>query len=67
MVTFARFYAAHVLLLPPLTMLLIGVHVYSGPEARRGAGAGDDTAPKQEVFPSRCSKIPSRFSLRSAS
>src|SRR5712691_4628319 len=27
-VTFARFYAAHVLLLPPLTMLLIGVHVY---------------------------------------
>src|SRR5277367_2193747 len=27
-VTFARFYAAHVLLLPPLTMLLIVVHVY---------------------------------------
>src|SRR5579862_8107080 len=27
-VTFARFYAAHVLLLPPLTMLIIGLHVY---------------------------------------
>jgi ubiquinol-cytochrome c reductase cytochrome b subunit len=26
--TFARFYAAHVLLLPPVTMLLIGLHVY---------------------------------------
>ena len=27
-VTFARFYAAHVLLLPPLTFLLIAIHVY---------------------------------------
>ena len=27
-VTFARFYAMHVLLLPPLTMLLIGIHVF---------------------------------------
>jgi ubiquinol-cytochrome c reductase cytochrome b subunit len=27
-VTFARFYAVHVLLLPPLAMLLIGIHVY---------------------------------------
>ena len=27
-VTFARFYAAHVLLLPPLTALLIAIHVY---------------------------------------
>lgn len=27
-VTFARFYAAHVLLLPPLTMLLIGLHIF---------------------------------------
>ena len=27
-VTFARFYALHVLLLPPLTMFLIGLHVY---------------------------------------
>ena len=27
-VTFARFYAMHVLLLPPLTMFLIGLHVY---------------------------------------
>ena len=26
-VTFARFYALHVLLLPPLTMFLIGLHV----------------------------------------
>ena len=28
MVTFARFYAAHVLLLPPLTMLLVAIHLY---------------------------------------
>src|SRR5580692_9395495 len=27
-VTFARFYAMHVLLLPPLTMFLIGLHIY---------------------------------------
>ncbi len=27
-VTFARFYATHVLLLPPLTMLLIVIHIY---------------------------------------
>ena len=27
-VTFARFYAVHVLLLPPLTMLLTGMHIY---------------------------------------
>jgi ubiquinol-cytochrome c reductase cytochrome b subunit len=27
-VTFARFYAMHVLILPPLTMLLTGLHVY---------------------------------------
>src|SRR5260370_7529680 len=27
-VTFARFYALHVLLLPPLTMILIAIHVY---------------------------------------
>jgi ubiquinol-cytochrome c reductase cytochrome b subunit len=27
-VTFARFYALHVLLLPPLTMFLIGLHIY---------------------------------------
>ncbi len=27
-VTFARFYSAHVLMLPPITILLIGLHVY---------------------------------------
>ena len=27
-VTFARFFAAHVVLLPPLTLVLIGIHVY---------------------------------------
>ncbi len=27
-VTFARFYAAHVVLLPPLTLILVGIHVY---------------------------------------
>ncbi len=27
-VTFARFYALHVVLLPPLTIILIGIHIY---------------------------------------
>jgi len=49
-VTFARFYAAHVLLLPPLTMLLILIHVYL--VRRNGvAPAANDTAPKVKFYP----------------
>lgn len=49
-ITFARFYAAHVLLLPPLTMLLIVIHIYL--VRRHGvAPAANDTAPKVKFYP----------------
>src|SRR5688500_14105465 len=44
--TFARFYAIHVLLLPPATMLLIGLHVYLVRKHGVAPTAGD-TAPKK--------------------
>jgi ubiquinol-cytochrome c reductase cytochrome b subunit len=54
-VTFARFFAAHVLLLPPLTMMLIGVHIYL--VRKHGvAPAPDDTAPKKKFFPGQVAK-----------
>jgi ubiquinol-cytochrome c reductase cytochrome b subunit len=49
-VTFARFYAAHVLLLPPLTLILIGVHIYL--VRRHGVTpAAGDVGPKRKFFP----------------
>jgi ubiquinol-cytochrome c reductase cytochrome b subunit len=54
-VTFARFYAMHVLLLPPLTMLLIGVHVY----LVRKHGVGScvvETKPPKKFFPEQVFK-----------
>jgi quinol-cytochrome oxidoreductase complex cytochrome b subunit len=54
-VTFARFYAAHVLLLPPLTLLLVGVHLYL--IRRHGVTpAADDIAPKQKFYPGQVFK-----------
>src|SRR4051794_34400026 len=54
-VTFARFYALHVLLLPPLTMLLIGVHIYL--VRKHGvAPAPDDVAPKVKFYPGQVFK-----------
>ncbi len=54
-ITFVRFYAAHVLLLPPLTMLLIGIHVYL--VRKHGvAPAADDTAPRKKFFPEQVFK-----------
>ncbi len=54
-VTFARFYAAHVLLLPPLTMLLIAIHVLL--VRRHGvAPAADDTKPLQKFYPKQVFK-----------
>ena len=50
-VTFARFYGMHVLLLPPATTLLIGAARLPGAQARRGAGAGRRTAAAKEVLP----------------
>ncbi len=54
-VTFARFFAAHVLLLPPLTMLLIGIHIYL---VRKHGVAPEpvETAPKKRFFPEQVAK-----------
>jgi len=49
-VTFARFFALHVLILPPLTALLIGVHVYLVRKHGVTPEAGD-TAPKKKFYP----------------
>jgi ubiquinol-cytochrome c reductase cytochrome b subunit len=54
-VTFARFYAVHVLLLPPLTMLLIAVHLIL--VRRHGvAPAADDNKPKGKFYPKQVLK-----------
>ncbi len=54
-VTFARFYAVHVLVLPPLALLLIGFHVYL--VRRHGvAPAAGDTLPKKKFFPEQVFK-----------
>src|ERR1700719_3949926 len=54
-VTFARFYATHVVVLPPLTMLLIGIHLYL--VRKHGVAANpDDTAPKKRFFPEQVFK-----------
>lgn len=54
-VTFARFYALHVLLLPPATMLLIGLHVFL--VRKHGvAPAAEDFAPKKKFFPEQVFK-----------
>jgi ubiquinol-cytochrome c reductase cytochrome b subunit len=54
-VTFARFYAVHVLLLPPLVMLLILIHVIL--VRRHGvAPAADDYKPKKKFYPEQVFK-----------
>src|SRR5262249_50368168 len=54
-VTFARFYAVHVLLLPAITMLLIGIHLVL--VRRHGvAPAPDDNRPKKKFYPEQVFK-----------
>lgn len=50
-VTFTRFYAAHVLLLPPLTLLLIGVHVYLVRRHGVAPTPADEGRPKKKFYP----------------
>lgn len=50
-VTFTRFYAAHVLLLPPLTMLLIGLHVYLVRRHGVAPTPADEGRPKKKFYP----------------
>ncbi len=51
-VTFARFFALHVLILPPLTTLLVVVHVYLVRKHGVTPDAGD-TAPRKKFYPAQ--------------
>jgi ubiquinol-cytochrome c reductase cytochrome b subunit len=50
-VTFARFYGMHVLLLPPATLLLIALHVFLVRKHGVAPIPGDDLLPKKQFFP----------------
>jgi ubiquinol-cytochrome c reductase cytochrome b subunit len=54
-VTFTRFYALHVLLLPPLTTFLIALHVYLVRKHGITAAPGD-TRPRKKFFPEQVFK-----------
>lgn len=53
--TFARFYAIHVLILPPATLLLIAIHLYLVRKHGVAPAAGD-TLPKKKFFPGQVMK-----------
>jgi len=50
-VTFARFYGLHVLLLPPATLLLIAIHIYLVRKHGVAPAPGDELLPKQQFYP----------------
>jgi ubiquinol-cytochrome c reductase cytochrome b subunit len=55
-VTFARFYGVHVLLLPPATILLIALHVYLVRRHGVAPAPEDDLKPKKSFFPEQVFK-----------
>lgn len=55
-VTFARFFSMHVLILPPLTILLIGLHVYLVRKHGVAPAPGDETKPNKRFFPEQVMK-----------
>src|SRR5437879_5662453 len=55
-VTFARFYGIHVLVLPPLTLLLIGLHVLLVRRHGVAPMPGDELKPKKAFFPEQVFK-----------
>jgi len=55
-VTFARFYGLHVLLLPPATMLLIVLHVYLVRRHGVAPVPGDENKAKKSFFPEQVFK-----------
>ena len=55
-VTFARFYGLHVLLLPPATLLLIAFHVYLVRRHGVAPAPGDEAKPKKSFFPEQVFK-----------
>src|ERR1041385_8843612 len=56
-VTFARFYGLHVLLLPPATTLLIVLHVYLVRRHGVAPAPGDEAKPKKPFFPEQVFKV----------
>jgi ubiquinol-cytochrome c reductase cytochrome b subunit len=55
-VTFARFYGMHVLLLPPATLLLIALHVFLVRKHGAAPEPGDELLPKKQFFPAQIFK-----------
>jgi ubiquinol-cytochrome c reductase cytochrome b subunit len=55
-VTFARFYGLHVLLLPPATMMLILLHIYLVRRHGVAPVPGDEARPKKSFFPEQVFK-----------
>jgi ubiquinol-cytochrome c reductase cytochrome b subunit len=55
-VTFARFYALHVLLLPPATMFLIALHIYLVRKHGVAAAPGDELVPTKVFYPAQVFK-----------
>jgi ubiquinol-cytochrome c reductase cytochrome b subunit len=55
-VTFARFYGLHVLLLPPATMFLIAIHVYLVRKHGVAPAPGDEMLPRKRFFPAQVFK-----------
>ena len=56
MVTFARFYGMHVLLLPPATLLLIALHVYLVRKHGVAPAPGDERLPRKKFYPEQVFK-----------
>jgi ubiquinol-cytochrome c reductase cytochrome b subunit len=55
-VTFARFYGMHVLLLPPATLLLIGIHVFLVRKHGVAPRPGDEALPRKQFYPQQVFK-----------
>ena len=55
-VTFARFFGLHVLLLPPATAFLIAVHVYLVRKHGVAPASGDELVPKKKFYPEQVFK-----------
>ena len=55
-VTFARFYGMHVLLLPPATFFLIALHIYLVRRHGIAPAPGDETRPRKGFYPEQVFK-----------
>jgi len=55
-VTFARFYGLHVLLLPPATLLLIALHVFLVRKHGVAPAPGDEVLPRRQFYPAQVFK-----------